>query len=294
MPALPRTQVAGVYHRRIGEAVLTTLCDGYLEVSLDVVNVITQAEAEAMVTAALRPLPARITVDMFALHIGGRLALIDAGSADTMGPTLGRLPESMAAAGIEPGDIDTILLTHMHPDHSNGLTDPSGRMLFPNAEIVLHETELAHWLSDDEMARATERQRERYFKSARFQIAPYLQAGRVRTVREGEVYPGVTIVPCPGHTPGHSAYRIAAGSETAIVWGDTVHIPEIQVPRPEVTFLFDYYPDMAAQSRRRIFDMAVDEGLLVAGMHLHFPGFARMVRANGSFALVPDAWSVVL
>jgi glyoxylase-like metal-dependent hydrolase (beta-lactamase superfamily II) len=101
-------------------------------------------------------------------------------------------------------------------------------------------------------------------------------------------------VPCPGHTPGHAAYRIESGSDAMLVWGDTVHVPELQVPRPDITMLFDSDPPLAAASRRAMFDMAVRDDLLVAGMHLHFPGFARMVRENGTYRVIAEPWAYEL
>jgi glyoxylase-like metal-dependent hydrolase (beta-lactamase superfamily II) len=142
------------------------------------------------------------------------------------------------------------------------------------------------------MAAATERSRTRYFESARFRLAPY--RGRIRTFREGEVLPGIRGVPCPGHTPGHAAYRISSGDEDLLVWGDTVHVPELQVPRPDITMLYDSDPPLAAASRRAMFDLAVDEALLVAGMHLHFPGFARMARGADGYRLVTEPWAYTL
>ncbi len=76
-----------------------------------------------------------------------------------------------------------------------------------------------------------------------------------------------------------------------MIWGDTVHIPEIQVPRPEITMLYDSEPPMAAASRRMIFETVVRDGLLVAGMHVHFPGFARMANVDGQYRLLPEPWN---
>jgi glyoxylase-like metal-dependent hydrolase (beta-lactamase superfamily II) len=280
------TSVAAAIHpRRVGDIEVTVLSDGYLDASFEVVRNL-PPDAEDLLRRQGGRVPPRISVNTFLVRSGGRHALIDTGSGDSMGPTLGQLPQALAAAGVAAGEVDTILLTHMHPDHSNGLSDAAGRRLFPNAEVVLHENELPHWFDDAAMARADERQRTRYFAWARQQITPYRD--RVREFRAGEVFPGVTAVPIPGHTPGHTAYLIASGSESLLVWGDTVHIPELQVPRPETTMIFDTDPAAAAASRVRVFDMVATENLPVAGMHLHFPGFARMTKSVGTFALVSD------
>ena len=110
-----------------------------------------------MLTEAFRP-GRRTSVNCYAIRSGGRLALIETGSGNYLQPTAGRLQANLAAAGIDPAEIELVLLTHMHPDHSAGLTDPTtGSRLFPNAELVVHENEPRHWDDDAAMAQASER-----------------------------------------------------------------------------------------------------------------------------------------
>jgi glyoxylase-like metal-dependent hydrolase (beta-lactamase superfamily II) len=105
---------------------------------------------------------------------------------------------------------------------------------------------------------------------------------------------GVTQLPLPGHTPGHSGYRLDSAGESLVMWGDTVHVPEIQIPRPQVTSEFDINERLAEENRRRIFDLVATEGVLVTGGHLHLPGFAHLVRSGSGFRLVPEPWRVVV
>ena len=286
---VPRQQVPGVYHRRIGDIVVTAVSDGYLDGTVEVLQNINHDEARRMLAAAFRP-GRRTSVNTFAIHSAGRLTLVDTGSGNYLLPTAGQLHRNLAAAGIDPADIELILLTHMHPDHSAGLTDPaSGQRLFPNAEVVVHENDPRHWDNDAAMARATERERQLYFQAAREQITPYRD--RLRPFNaEREVFPGVTAVPLNGHTPGHSGYMISSAGQSLLIWGDIIHAPEIQVPRPEVTIEFDTDPTMAAATRRRVFDMVATDRLLVAGMHVHYPGFAYVVRQCDGYALLPEPW----
>jgi len=182
-----------------------------------------------------------------------------------------------------------VLLTHMHPDHSAGLTDMSnGQLLFPNAELVMHENEPAHWFDDGAMAQADERSRKLYFLAGREQVAPY--KNRTRLFRQGEVFPGVTAVPCLGHTPGHTAYLIASGNDQLMIWGDTVHVPEVQTAFPDAGMAFDTDLAAAAASRKRMFDRVCADGVLIAGMHLHFPAFSHLARRGEAYVLYPEAW----
>jgi glyoxylase-like metal-dependent hydrolase (beta-lactamase superfamily II) len=292
MTTVPTHQVPAVYHRRLGEIVISAVSDGYVDPPMDAVQVASQDEVTRMMMESLgKPTP-RISVNMFAIRSPDKTYLVDAGSGTTMGPTCGRLPENLAAVGISPESVNAILLTHVHPDHSNGITSDDGEALFPRAEIIVHENEMKHWFDDRAMAAATERAKTRYFAAARFRLAPY--QGRIRTFRDGEVLPGIAGIPCPGHTPGHVSYRIGSAGEEILIWGDTVHVPELQVPRPDIYMLYDSDGPMAARSREAIFELAVRDNLLVGGMHLHFPGFARMARRNGQYRVLPEPWAYTL
>ena len=184
----------------------------------------------------------------------------------------------------------------MHPDHSAGLTDmATGKANYPNAELVCHENEPRHWLEDDAaMSRGTEREKMLMFQQAREQVAPYMS--RLRTFAKAgvEVFPGVTALPAHGHTPGHTGYVVSSGGDSLLIWGDVVHMPEVQVPRPEVSMVVDTDPEAAAATRRRVFDMVSAERLLVTGMHLHFPGFGHVARDGASYRFVPEPWRQAL
>ena len=169
----PSLQIPGIYHRKIGDIIVTAVSDGYLDGTLDVMRNVDVEKARQILTDSFRP-ARRTSVNTFLIHSKGRIAIIDTGSGNYLQPTAGFVQRSLAAAGIDPKSIDTVLLTHMHPDHSAGLTDMSnGQLLFPNAELVMHENELAHWFDDGAMAKADERSAKLYFLSGREQVAPY-------------------------------------------------------------------------------------------------------------------------
>ncbi len=289
MAHVPSHQIPGVYHRRIGDIVVTALSDGYLDGTVDVLQNIAPGEATRLLSASFRP-GRRTSVNCYAIHSAGRLALIETGSGDYLLPTAGKLQRNLASAGIDPAAVETVILTHMHPDHSAGLTDPrTGSKLFPNAELVVHENEPRHWKDDSAMARASERAKRLYFQCAREQMAPYHNAMRT-FAGSVEVFPGVTAIPLHGHTPGHTGYMISSGKDSLLIWGDIVHVPEIQVPRPDVTIEFDTDPDAAAATRRRLFDMVATDMQLIAGMHVHYPGFAHLAKQGHGYVMVPEAW----
>jgi glyoxylase-like metal-dependent hydrolase (beta-lactamase superfamily II) len=293
MIAKPGQQIAPIYHRRIGDIQVTAISDGTLERTNEMMLGVPEAEARMHLDAACRS-SFVLSINAFLIRQGDRLALVETGSGNYLGPSAGHLKANLAVAGVETSDIDTILLTHMHPDHSAGLTDmTTGKANYESAELVVHEAEPRHWFDDAAMSRGSEREKRLMFQQAREQAAPYL--GRMRTFTDGEVFPGVTAIPCTGHTPGHTGYLVESGGDRLFIWGDIVHMPEVQVPRPEVSMVVDTDPEAAAASRRRVFDMVASERLLVTGMHLHFPGFAHVIRDGATgYRLVPEAWRQTL
>lgn len=287
MTTTPQTQVPGLYHRRIGDITVTAVSDGYFDTPYAALRGIAPDEAGRKLAAQYQPAPPRVSINTFLVRSGNRLALLDTGAGDTMGPTLGKLPQTLAALGVDRADIDTVILSHMHPDHSNGLTSAEGQALFPNAELVVSDADIRHWHDDAAKARVDEAKQRRYFDGARFQAAPYMN--RRRDAR-GEVFPGVTATPLPGHTPGHTGYLIASGTETLLIWGDICHVPGLQLPNPDITMDFDTDRDAAASTRRRVLDWAATDRLLVAGMHLHFPGFIHVGRRGDGYEALPEPW----
>jgi glyoxylase-like metal-dependent hydrolase (beta-lactamase superfamily II) len=112
---------------------------------------------------------------------------------------------------------------------------------------------------------------------------------------QGEVFPGVTAVPLYGHTPGHTGYMVSSQGEQLLIWGDIVHIPDIQTRRPDVYMEPDVDGQAAIATRKRIFDQVATDRLLVAGMHMHFPGFLNLNRRTDSgYDLVPEIWQQAL
>lgn len=280
--------LAGVLAWSLGDLTVTVLNDGYLPASLDLVTGIPRDEADALQGAGFRSVEApRITLNAFLVTGPGRKPLlIDTGFGGFGGDTLGRAPQALAAAGVTPEEIETVLLTHLHPDHAGGLL-AEGKAAYPNAELVLHEAEAAHWLGEGVLARAPDGAKP-YFEIAQKAVAPY--GGRLRRHSGGEVAPGITAVPLPGHTPGHTAFRISSGGKTLLMWTDIVHLPAIQFKNPEAGVAFDVDGEQARTVRKRVFEEVASDRSFVAGSHLEFPALGYVVRDGAGYAFVPELW----
>lgn len=291
-PAAPTIQPPGIHHRQVGDITVTALNDGMFTGGFNFLANVPEAEAEQMHRERFRAIPPRLAVNNFLLWSGGRLVLIDTGCGSAMGPDMGKLIGNLAALGVQPGDINAVLCTHLHPDHIGGLVDGAGAAVFPNAEMVVHEADLAFWGADATLAGATNDMDRGFVTLARSAIAAY--ANRTRVLSKGEAFAGITIVPEPGHTPGHSGWMITSGAETLLVWGDIVHMPGIQFARPEAHMGFDVDGGQAIATRKRIMDMVATDRLRVAGMHLDFPCFGHVARSGDGFAFIPEVWTPTL
>ncbi len=153
MNAIPTAQTPGVYHRRIGDIVVTALSDGYYDTPMSAYRGMPEEQAAEAFRNRFQRVPPRVAINAFLIRSAGRTALVDTGAGDTMGPTLGILPQTLAAVCEDPAGIDTILLTHLHPDHSNGLADADGEALFASAELVVSEDDVRFRMDDAERAR---------------------------------------------------------------------------------------------------------------------------------------------
>lgn len=267
--------------RQLGEFSITALSDGYLTASLDLLSNIDPVEAARLQENAGIADAASIHINGYLVRGRGRTILIDAGAGGYK-QWGGKLASNLALAGVLPSDIETILLTHAHPDHVGGLLDAAGVPVFGTAELVVDSREVSFWEDNGNLSRASERARGN-FLLARNVFDAY--RGRLRTFTGSEVLSGITAVPLPGHTAGHSGFRLESGGSSLLVWGDIVHFPEIQLARPEVSIAFDQDQLLSASTRSRLLDIVSSDHLLVAGMHLGKLGFANIERMGKSYRI---------
>jgi len=268
--------------QQIGDFTVTAISDGYLTASLDFLSNIDPQEAGCIQAAAGVIPQTSVHINCYLVRGGGHTILIDSG-AGGFKQWGGNLLVHLSLAGVEPAEIDRILLTHAHPDHIGGLITSSGIPAFPNAELLVHEQEAIFWQDDGNLSRADERARGN-FHLARLVFDSY--RSKLRRFGCGEILQAIHAMPIPGHTLGHTAFRIESGGRSVLIWGDIVHFPHIQISRPEVSIAFDQDPFMAAQTRLKILDLVHMEKLLIGGMHLGKSGFARIEKTNGSYGLV--------
>ncbi len=270
--------------RELGDIRVTALDDGYDDLPIEVVVNIDDAGTAALAELSRGSNLLHPVFNAYLVETSGRRLLIDAGAGVHLGPNAGKMLNNLAEVGIAPGDIDAIILTHCHPDHILGIVDRDWNPLFPNAELVVPELDEQFWLRSDPSKVDNEYQR---FETGRAQRAAASYGERTRTISGGEAAPGVTMVPLPGHTPGHSGYMLEGGGKKLFLWGDIVHFPTFQPAWQDASLIFDVDAPLARDTRKQTFERVIADGLEVGGGHLLPPGFARLERAGTSYRLVP-------
>lgn len=266
--------------RRFGSYDVLALHDGIFEAPLDVlIHADGQVARDEAVARWGKP-KISIAVNCFALNDADGISLVDAGTGPSWGKAMGHAPAAMASAGITPEQIRRVLITHLHGDHALGLFD-GDRARFPNAEIIVPEADLAFFGEEANRAQTPQN------RQGGFAIAATLKkhyAGRIRPAAAGAVRPGIALIPLPGHTFGHSGYLIE-GEEDLLLWGDALHLSDLQASDPDVGLVYDFDAATARASRRAILDRSAREGWIVSGGHVE--GFRRVVENGSGYDLIP-------
>jgi glyoxylase-like metal-dependent hydrolase (beta-lactamase superfamily II) len=288
-----RTQAAGFHRAILGDFEITALSDG--TVDLDVPKLLHEpaAKTNAALARDFVKAPLETSVNAFLVNTGTKLVLIDTGAGTLFGPTLGKLAESIKAAGYTPDQVDDIFITHFHPDHVGGLS-ADGQRVFPNATLHADKAESDFWLSQANLDKAPADMKG-FFQGAMSSVNPYVAAGKYQPFEaDGEPVPGIRTHATHGHTAGHTSYVVESKGQRLVVIGDLIHVAAVQLPDPGVTIAFDSDAKAAAAARDAVFRQAAKDGSLVAAAHLQFPGLGHLRAAGKSWQWVPVNYTTEL
>ena len=289
-----RMQGPGAYRYKLGDYQLTALYDGtwFLPIDDKFVHNASGAQVnEALADAFLPPKVLPISFTALLVNTGSQLVLIDTGTAGQVTDTAGVMLDNLKVAGVEPSAIDTIVISHFHPDHIDGIKTKDGAKVFPNAEIKVPEPEWVFWMDDANMGRyADNAPVHKYFLNARRIFSDI--AGEVHRFKPGvEVAPGIMSIPAFGHTPGHTAFSVHSGNQSLLAMSDTVREPWLFVRHPRWQPSYDMDGAMAVKTRTQMLDRAASDRMLVEAYHFPFPACGHIVKSESGYDLAPAMWA---
>jgi glyoxylase-like metal-dependent hydrolase (beta-lactamase superfamily II) len=291
-------QAPGFYRYKVGSFECTSISDGanVFPMPPNFVRNIPREQALAAAEAAYFPKGmVRVPFNPQLVNTGSKLVLIDCGLGSTPNPNVGLTMGNLRAAGVDPKSVDIVLMSHLHPDHTNGIKAADGSLAFPNAEIMVPAQDWAFWTSEENTAKFDSNpMMKNYFANVK-RVYTGVPADRVTKYEWGkEVAPGITAIDTSGHTPGHTAFAVASGNARVLIQSDVTNFPEFFLRNPGWHVAFDVDPQQAEQTRRKFHDMASAEKALVVGFHFPFPSIGHVEKDGTGYRLVPVAWNPVL
>lgn len=291
---LPSAQAADVrkkghYSYKIGDIEVISIYDGVWQndgfgnLAVD----ITEDEVKGALTKAglstdYIPIEFAFTV----VKTGGKTILLDAGTGGQLAPTAGLAAKGgLEAAGITPDNVDSILLSHMHPDHIFGLMEKdTNAQVYPNAEILVSEAEYNFWTDPAKTAKLPE---------GRQGLAKRIQAtfpdwdNVSQFSGEKEIAPGIRAIDSFGHSPGHVSFHISSGNEELLLIGDAIIVPALFLANLDWQLAFDADKDQATATRQAIVDQAIADNMTIGGYHFGFPNAGKIEKDGDSHVFVP-------
>ena len=291
---LSNAQVAGVHRFKIGTAEIVAILDGYFDLNTELMPKASTETVQEIQRAHFMPTgkTVRSAINTYIVNTGNNLTLIDTGARDYLGPTVGKFPANLAAAGYSPEQVDRIILTHMHPDHIGGVIDTSGARVFPNATMHANEGDWSFW-RDPQMKAKADAVNASFFDIAKSSSDAY--EDRAELYKFGrDLGDGITALDMSGHTPGHSGLVIESNGSSLFILGDVVHSAPLQFTHPEWGIAFDVDQEAAIKARMRSLDMAATDRVMIAGMHIPFPGIGYVEKRGKGYQFIPAPWQYVI
>lgn len=285
---LATNQAPGFYRYKAGDYQITAINDGFFTRPLEgfIRNAELSAVQKVMGDAGLPTTGVPIPFTTLVVNDGKKLTLLDTGNGNSGAPTSGTWMANFRAAGFTPEQVDTIVISHFHGDHINGLRLKEGNAVFPNAEVHVPAPEWAFW-TDEARAAAAPDPMKPAFANVKRVFDPIKSA--VKQFTPGaEVVTGVNSIAAHGHTPGHCTFVIGG---KLLAMQDTTNHPALFVTNPSWQAVFDMDGAAAEATRRRMLDMAVADKLQVAFYHAPFPATGTIVKEGAAYRMVPTQWT---
>ena len=269
-----------IHSHKTGTHEIIAITDGGTEFSAELFPDTSEEHIQALLDKA-GATSIETNFNAFLVKSPARTLLVDAGPRDLFGPGCGKLPQGLKEAGVAADDISHVLLTHLHPDHIAGTVTAEGKPVFNNATILLSEDEYKFWDRDQPFGDET---LDHWLEVAKVVLKAY--ADKIETFStNADLGHGVSAMALPGHTPGHSGFRVDDGSESFAMVCDIFHAPALQIADPEIAIVFDIDADTARKTRKLVLDMVATDELVFSGGHMTSPKMARLSREGKGFRI---------
>jgi glyoxylase-like metal-dependent hydrolase (beta-lactamase superfamily II) len=288
------TQAPYFYRFKLGTAEATIVSDGQLPLGNPVQAFLgpTKEEIDKALTDNFLPTDnARLEQNALVVNFGDRMVLFDngMGTSTLFGSTTGRLLNSLKQAGINPEDIDALVMSHAHIDHCGGIMSAAGTRNFPNAQLYITQADYDYWTDEAK----TGPKLKAFLDQARTNLVP--NRDRLHFISDGqEVLPGVHALLAPGHTVGHTIFMIESDGATLCYIADLAHHPILLLQTPLTEFAYDTDPRQSAQSRVKMLTMLADNRIQLLSYHFAWPGIGHVVKQGEGFRYLPTAMEMTL
>src|SRR5829696_8062830 len=225
------------------------------------------------------------------LPLGDRHVLFDTGmgSLKIFGPTTGKLMSTLKQAGIDPKDVDAVVMSHAHIDHCGGCVADDGSRNFPNAQYYITQADYDFWTDETKVPQAF----KVFLDTARKNLTPVRD--RIHFIKDGEEFlPGIQAILAPGHTVGHTIFMINSGGKSLCYIGDLAHHPVLLLEKPLTEFMYDTDPKQSAQTRVKMLGMVADKKIPLLAYHFAWPGIGHVAKRGDGFRYFPEPMKMEL
>ena len=292
MPAFAKapmldTQVPTFYRFKLGSAEATIVSDGVLPLGDPHAAFLgpTPAELDKMLAANFLPTSsAPLEQNTLVLNTGDRIIIFDNGMglSRLFGDTTGKLLVTLKQAGIDPKDVDALVMTHAHIDHCGGIAAADGSLNFPNAQLYITESDYNYWTDEQKVGPNL----KAFYEQTKHNLVPNKE--RITWVKDGqEILPGVHAIHAPGHTVGHTMYMINVGNDQLCYIGDLAHHPVLLLEKPLTEFAYDTDPKQSAQTRVKMLNMLAANKTMILAYHFAWPGIGHVAKDGDGFRYFP-------